>query len=282
VRRLFFCVTLAALVALPAVGSAAPVTFSASGPDATDIQATVDAFRTAVGSPNNGNAPGQVSGRREINWDGGGGVSATTISSTPFNGFQNIRGALFTTPGASFAQATPTGLANDLGFTNANYLTAFRAFSPLRLFTPVGSNITDVTFFIPGTNGGAPTVTRSFGAVFSDVDLANTTSLQYFDRNGLSLGTFFVPASPGIGTFSFLGVNFTTEQIGRVRITTGTTPLSATAVDGPGVDLVVMDDFIYGEPLTVPEPASMTLCLLGLGVTGLEAWRRRRRGKLVA
>ena len=50
------------------------MTFSVGG-DATpgSIQAKVDAFRAALGNPNNGNNPGPLnSGRREINWDGGG------------------------------------------------------------------------------------------------------------------------------------------------------------------------------------------------------------------
>ena len=49
-------------------------TFSVGGNASTaSIQATVDAFRAALGNPNNGNAAGPLaSGRREINWDGGG------------------------------------------------------------------------------------------------------------------------------------------------------------------------------------------------------------------
>src|SRR5262245_1379627 len=78
-------------------GSAAPIVFSAAGADSTAIQGSVDAFRAALGNPNNANNAGPLlTGRREINWDGG--VAATTISGNPFNGFQNIRGALFSTP----------------------------------------------------------------------------------------------------------------------------------------------------------------------------------------
>src|SRR5262245_24084687 len=41
------------------------------------IQATVDAFRAALGNPNNANNPGPIiGGRREINWDGGGATTA--------------------------------------------------------------------------------------------------------------------------------------------------------------------------------------------------------------
>ena len=42
------------------------------GQTAASIQSTVDAFRAALGGSNNGNNPGPLlSGRREINWDGG-------------------------------------------------------------------------------------------------------------------------------------------------------------------------------------------------------------------
>ena len=38
-------------------------------------------------------------------------------------------------------------------FGNPTYGNTFRAFSLSRLFTPVGSNITEASFSIPGTNG---------------------------------------------------------------------------------------------------------------------------------
>src|SRR5262245_13272008 len=80
------------------------VTFSAGGDStAASIQSTVDAFRSALGSPN-GNNPGPLpDGRREINWDGGGATTASPAPN-PFAGFQNTRGALFTTPGTGFLQ----------------------------------------------------------------------------------------------------------------------------------------------------------------------------------
>ena len=39
-------------------------------------------------------------------------------------------------------------------FNNPTYGTIFTTFSPSRLFTPVGSNVTDGSFFVPGTSGG--------------------------------------------------------------------------------------------------------------------------------
>src|SRR5213593_2229467 len=49
------------------------IVFSDSGANNAAIQDTVDQFRTAIGGVNNGNAAGPIAtGRREINWDGGG------------------------------------------------------------------------------------------------------------------------------------------------------------------------------------------------------------------
>jgi hypothetical protein len=241
-----------------------PTVFQAAGPTAESILGTVNAFRAALGDPNNGNATGPLaSGRREINWDGGGGVDATTDPVTPFNVFLNTRGGQFTTPGAGLSQAPPSGGAqNGLAglFNNPTYATAFSAFSPLRLFTPVGSNITEALFFVPGFNGVFPATVSGFGAVFTDVDEPDglgplkrrgnprgaSTLMEYFDGDGKLIFSGFVPASPGDGRLSFFGIVFEDARIARVRITTGN--VAPGPDDGGENDIVMMDDFIYGEP----------------------------------
>jgi hypothetical protein len=243
-----------------------PTVFQAAGPTLTSIQGTVDAFRVALGDPNNGNNPGPLpSGRREINWDGGG-VDATTDPITPFTVFLNTRGSQFSTPGTGLSQAPPSGGPQDglAGlFHNPTYGTIFSAFSPLRLFTPVGSNITDAWFFVPGTNGGAPATVRGFGAVFTDVDeqegsgphtqdghpQGTSTRMECYDVYGTVIFAGVVPASPGDGTLSFFGVVFDEARIARVRITTGNT---APGPDDEGQsDIVMLDDFLYSEPQPV-------------------------------
>ena len=239
--------------------------------DPASIQTTVDQFRAVLGNPNNGNAPGPLlTGRREINWDGGG--VTTTVSGTPFAGFQVIRGALFVTPGSGFVQAPPSGLETTFG--NFTYDEIFDTFSPFRLFTPIGSNITDVFFSIPGSPSELATVT-GFGAIFTDVDLPTSTTLQFFDLNNNLL--FAQNVSPGIvadGSLSFLGaIANAGEEIFRVRITSGNTALGPN--DGAGIDVVAMDDFLFAEPLRVPEPS--IVALLGIGALALFAVTRRRR-----
>ena len=246
-------------------GLVPPTVFQAAGPTADSIQSTIDAFRAAVGNPNNGNnAPlPDRSGHREINWDGGrSDILDTTPPVTPFNTFLNNRGAQFTTPGVGLSQAPPSGGLQDglVGlFNNPTYGTTFSTFSPSRLFTPVGSNITEALFFVPGTNGGDLATVRGFGAVFTDVDQPDgsgpgkkkgnrgaSTLMEYFDAYGKLLFSSFVPASPGDASLSFFGIVFDDALIARVRITTG--DVAPGPDDDEKQDIVMMDDFIYGEP----------------------------------
>jgi hypothetical protein len=251
--------------------------FSDAGANAAAIQDTVDAYRAALGDPNNGSAAGPLgAGRREINWDGGGPpVIDGTAAVTPFTVFQNSRGATFTTPGTGLTQAAATGGFLSLDLINATYGSLFAPFSPNRLFTPLGSTITDASFSIPNSGGTVPAGVTGFGAIFSDVDLANTTSIEYFDTGGNSLGTFFAPAFTGDQTFSFLGIVVGAAEplIGSVRVVTGTAALGPN--EGGAIDLVVMDDVLYGEPQRVPEPLSAAV--FGLGLLGLAALGRARR-----
>ena len=261
------------------VCSAGALVFSDGG-DSTpaSIQDTVDAFRSALGDPNNGNAAASfASGRREINWDGGGATNGV-ISGTPLDAFLNGRGARFNTPGTGFIQAPVTGAPTvDFDNINATYATTFSTFSPVRLFSPLGSNVTDAVFFLPGSNGTIAATVGGFGAVFTDIDLANSTRMEFFGTDGSSLFSGFAPVGTvANGSLSFFGVVFDAgERVARVRITTGTTALGPNDNPAGNVDVVVMDDFLFREPVAIPLPS--TLALLGIGALGL-ALRRRSRG----
>jgi hypothetical protein len=279
-RYLVFGIT---LVGLAYSVPAQVVVRTATGATAGDITATRDAFRVDLGGGTTAGANGSFGGlRREINWDGvPAEFAAPNNLPASFFNVNSPRGVLFSTPGTGFeVSSAPTDngagqpAAANFGNIDPSYTNTFAPFSSPRLFTSLGSNITDISFFVPGTN--TPALSRGFGAIFSDVDLANATSIQLFGVNHSLLGTFFVPNLTGTQTFSFLGISYPTPIISSVRILAGNTTLGPGAVDENGnvVDVVAMDDFLYGEPVAIPEPSTVAMLVIGGGLL-LRAARRR-------
>jgi uncharacterized protein (TIGR03118 family) len=231
---------------------------SATGSNPAAITAVRDQFRTDIGGGTVAGANGSFGGiRREINWDG---VPAafSAPNNLPSNFFNTTspRGAVFSTPGTGFqvSGATTDGgagqpAAQNFGNINATYTATFQQFSPQRLFTALGSNITDVNFFVPGTT--TPATVTSFGAIFTDVDTANNTRMQFFDVNGVLITDQAVPAQAGSGSLSFFGVTISNRPIARVRIISGQFSLGPNDNPATDTDLVVMDDFIYSEPVAI-------------------------------
>jgi len=272
-----------------------PRVFAAAG----DINPSVNAFRDALGALN-ANVPGsRDGGRREINWDA---VPAafTNTNDFPVDFFNQpvtgrARGAVFSTRGTGFR-------VSDNNFTDLNpaFATEFVFFSPVRTFAAVGSNRMATTFFVPGSND--PATTTGFGVVFSDVDREGSATIRLFDAAGRSLGRYAAPTAPrGV---SFVGVMFPTAIVARVEIKSGQAPVGPGATDvgnrtsgddaddgddrdgasderdratasrddhdhdaGRPRDLVIMDDFIYGEPIAAPSGSRASL-ESGAGVAG--------------
>lgn len=234
----------AAIVTGPA-RAAEPKVISGAG----NIIPFLEEFRTLSGD-NLGNKPAQARGRREINWDGVPDDKAAPAFLAP-DIFRN-RGVILTTDGkgvqASARAGNLAGVLPRFGNINPSYVQTFSAFSAERLFSPVGSNVVNVTFVVSGTD--RPATVRGFGAVYVDVDTEHT-AFEFFDKDDKSLGKFSVPANNG--GFSFLGVSFDKPLVARVRIDYGTVGLGPD--DGPTNDVAVMDDFIYDEPQAIPAPA---------------------------
>jgi hypothetical protein len=267
---------LAAGVVSTSTATAGPVVREAAGANAAAIQTAVDQFRTDLGGANNGTTLGsQLTGRREISWDGGGDAALATTFPSPMDTFAN-RGAVFVTPGTGFAisgQPSP-----EFGDLNPAYPAYFTTFSSPRLFTALNTNVMDVWFFVPG-DGTVPAAVTGFGSVFTDVDSPTSTKLEFYAPDGALLYEHWVPAIEGDETLSFLGVSFDAgEVVGRVRIVSGNAALGP---DETGdIDLVAMDDFIYGEPVSTLglriAPSTSTLSRRGafdilIDTTGLAA-----------
>jgi hypothetical protein len=219
---------------------------------ACDITAALADFQTALG-PLNPNVVGeQNAGRREVNWDAVP-PALTNTSTFPGDFFnQNFspraRGVVFSTDGSGLSVSD-----NDFAFINPAYGAQFNSFSPVRTFSAIGSATSRVDLFVAGT--GTPARSTGFGVVFSDVDEMGSASIKLLGANHNSLGVYHAP--PCDGGFSFVGVQFPTPLLAAIEIRSGQGPLGADAADvsdrdrGPARDLVIMDDFVYGEPHAV-------------------------------
>jgi hypothetical protein len=215
-----------------------------------DIAPKVRKFRRLLGADNGGGPDRHRGGRRELNWDAVPDQFAApnALPATFFNATTapRARGAVLRTPGDHVAVSAdagnPAGAPVRFGDINPTYTQEFRTFSAERLFSPVGSNVVNLTFRVPGTN--TPAAVRGFGAVYTDVDKRESAAFTYFNRRGRSLGTYSVPVSKD--KLSFLGVVFRRAAVARVRIKYGNRQLGPN--DGGPFDVAVMDDFIYGEP----------------------------------
>ena len=224
--------------------------FESSGATPADILAEVNAFRNFLGT-NNGVGGTFGTGRREINWDAvPDAFSAPNLLPANFFNANSPRGVVFFTLGTGFQVSAdsnnPTNTPVRFGNIHPVYPELFSTFSPERLFSALESNITEILFFIPGTAHSA--TVKGFGAVFTDVNADESTKIEYFDITGKLLFTRNVlPGPTNRGSLSFLGVGFDTASVFLVRITSGDRILKV-----PDRDVVVMDDFIYGEPQAVP------------------------------
>jgi hypothetical protein len=212
-----------------------------------DVAAQAAEFGLTIGDVNNKNEPGlHSSGRREINWDG---VPAQFTNNDAFPAeFFNQNAPR----GAVYIVANGTGLrVSDNNFTDINqtYGAEFVAFSTPRLFAPIGTTKTEVRFRIPGRDTAA--VVQSFGAVFVDVDKANSSRLQAYDKENRLIADIPAPARSANDAFSLVGVTFDQPVIARIVLMLGEAPIGSGINDlssGGLVDLVVLDDILYSEP----------------------------------
>lgn len=223
-----------------------PAAYSAFG----DIKSDVDAFRDLLGANNINYLGTKPEGRREINWDVIPDSLAlpNSLTGTYFNDrtYHQARGAEFSTPGSRLMicadSDNPTSTAPFFANFNATYTNIFPTYSGERMISPQASNILEVRFYIPGTS--IPAVVKGVGAVFIDVDRAETSSMSLFDIEDNFLGTYYAPTM-NEGQ-AFLGLLFEAPMIHRIRITLGNTAIGPE--DKGNKDICVMDDFIFSEP----------------------------------
>lgn len=223
--------------------------YGAAGSNAAAVQSAVAAFQSALGPLNAPGAGGDANGRREINWDAvPAQFSAPNNLPPDFFNRNSIRGVVFSADSAAWSafQVSANEGEAPVRFDNllAGYSSLFQVFSAQKLFTSVGAHEYNVEFFVPGSQTRGKV--KGFGAVFANVALPFTTALEFYNSDGLLLGRYFAPVAPR--GLSFIGVAFSSKMVARVRVIPGNAAVGATDNPGGGVNVVVVDDFIYGEP----------------------------------
>ncbi|MGD1881591.1 MAG: VPLPA-CTERM sorting domain-containing protein [Paracoccaceae bacterium] len=259
-------------VAVFAGSTASAATISGTSATPEGLVPIVEEFRTALGGLNPNTPTNEdPGGRRQINWD-----AAPDAISDPnafpgdffnFSAAPRARGIEFTPTGSTtgFQLSSTEASGEPTAFGRPN---SFVPFSQERMFTPIGGNTFDVTFFNP-VDQTTPATTRGLGVVFNDVEDEGDTFMEIFDIAGNLIDSQVVEISVNRG-LSFLGFVFDDPIIAKASITVG----SAIAPSFNGSDGVVMDDFIFGEPTPIPLPAS-SLLLVG-ALAGFGLMRRRR------
>jgi hypothetical protein len=203
-----------------------------------------------LGDPLN-TVTGLTSGRREINWDG---VPDSLMDKKLADDFFNpteSNAPVARQRGLAYSPDNGEFMVSNKNFENINPLAAsqFSSFSGNKTFANVSSSLWPVEFQVAGQK--TPAFVKGFGAVFSDVDLNNSTSLEFFNGTK-SIGKYFVPPHDVTNSFSFLGVYFkNNEKITKVLVSHKGF-LSGGQKDvtdnGPD-DLIILDDFLYSEPM---------------------------------
>jgi len=208
-----------------------------------DLAVALADFRTTVGDPAHGGGVGpQPAGRREIRWDGVP-VEQTNTDAFPADFFKGA-GLISTTDGIGTRVSD-----NDFADINPSYAGEFESFSKVKTFMASGSARLTLRFRVPGTDTEG--VVSGFGIVFSDVDRDGAAHITLYALDGTNLGNYIAPVRSDSAGHSFIGVVYDRPLVARVEVTSGEAALAAGTddlTDGGVHDLVITDDFLYGEP----------------------------------
>jgi hypothetical protein len=235
----------------------------------------VTTFESDIGGVHNTAPAPQTGGFRVINWDAVkvdgsdavAGPNSTVVITQghtvgiPLNRFEG-QGVFFKNIYAvsndGFVDVNP-----NVGPTanNPTNPALFPAFSNPNTFAPFNGNTIDLKFVAPNPTSSAPVPATSpgFGAIFLNV-LQSGSTITYYHGSTV-LATLGVPTTFGnLGAPEFVGALFDSPVVTEVLLTLGNGVIfkfDGTAVTSGGVNnattnLVATDDFVYAEPVPVP------------------------------
>lgn len=250
----------------PPVPGALSTMFTGGG--STAAPNAENAFKAAIGGTDNGAIPReQSSGLRDVNWDGIPTDGSDSLGATSINA-HTVSLPPSRVQSWGLRVNGPLAVSDD-AFASANAGTnnKLHPFTSPSLAAPFNTNTLELDVIAPTAPGSAPAAaaTRGLGAIFTNVNLPNTTWIDYYNGDSL-VSRVFAPTAAA-GAASFAGALFPSAIVTKVVITLGTAMIfswdGSSVTAGPAnsgsTDLVAADDVVLAEPAPAHPGVSATV-----------------------
>lgn len=243
-NRTYTALTLALAAALSTVPTASAQTSVAAGTVTKVVYTNKAQFEAALDAL----APGS---RRNINWDAVP-VPANSTIAIPADFFLASRQIILDPD----FPADELLVSNDeFGDLNANYPENFPFFSPQINFKYKEDDGQPNVFRLADLK--TPGAISGFGVIFTDVERANASGLEFLDSEGNEIDTVYATPGPNGGQ-QFLGVIYSKPVVAEVDVLMGQKGDEFGEVEdltnGGSADVVVVDDFVFQAATTaIPE-----------------------------
>jgi autotransporter-associated beta strand protein len=231
-----------------------------TGGNATNSKVTLGTGTLTINDASNRTFAGEISGAGNVTKQGAGTWTLSNINT--FTGNTTITGGGLTLGAAGSVNASSrVSVGGGASFTNNNASAVTAA-----LALTEGASLAGSGTFTPGSLIVAADLSNGFSTISAGASLAKAGTLT-FDLSGITIGTYSLFSGTPTGTYT--GVS-----IGATALSTADANATFTGTVG-GFTYLFTNSLNELNVAAIPEP-SATAALVGLGVLGVVAGRRRR------